>query len=180
MSKILISMLSLFALVAVANATSLEKRLTEKSVVVFGPSYHLQRTNKADMSYNEVNLGIGLSVNNYKRDNEFYTTYGVAVLNDSYKNPFYFSTLGKEYRWSNGISLGANFLIGAKYKPNFVKHDSTYYTQEGGSYGFIAGLLPEIKWHGKDYSLNLVFSPEVNAFGIYSPALLNASFSYKF
>lgn len=152
----------------------------ENSIILFGPSYHTKRTNKAGGAYNELNWGVGYEHTNFKNESEFYTTYSVAILNDSNYNPFPFTSVGLAYRFQNNISLGVNGLVGYKKSPGVKTDENGNKYLSGGKYNFVVGAVPVLKYHFKDYSLNLIYSPEVKFKGKHYPAVFNASVSFKF
>jgi len=133
---------------------------SEHHLLLSGFTKHIDK-DLAGYQYNEFNLGFGYEYSTYNKDeSQWYNSYKISIINDSYKNPFPFIGYSREYKFENlPISLSLDFFLGYKkmafYDSTFNK-DKTIY-----EYKPIAGILPTLKYYYKDISVDIAYAPHI-------------------
>lgn len=161
---------------------------SEHRLVVHGFTKHLHDTDRfSGDEFNEKNYGIGYKYTTYDEEDksdigQFYFTASVSVIKDSFSNPFYFASLGGEYRFNDiPLSFGLDGMIGSKILYHWNTSDGgETYQETGYNYAPIFGVMPNVAIHIGDLSVNYNYSPSIQFYNLYIEGFHYLYFTYKF
>jgi len=182
--KKIITFLFAFGILFSNNIFALEHR-----VVIHGLTKHLHDTDRfSGLKFNEKNYGIGYKITGYndKEDindiGQFYLTASVSGIKDSFYNPFYFASVGVEYRLNKlPFSFSLDAMGGSKILYHYNTSDGGQtYTSTGYNYAPIFGAMPGIAIHLSDLSINYNFSPSLQFYNLYIEGFHYLYLTYKF
>jgi hypothetical protein len=180
--KKIITFLFAFGILFSNNIVALEHR-----IVIHGLTKHLHDTDKfSGEEFNEKNYGIGYKITGYDEEDkdigQFYLTASVSAIKDSFYNPFYFGSVGVEYRFNDiPLSFSLDAMGGSKiiYSYNTADGGETY-TNTGYYYSPIFGAMPGLALHLGDFSINYNFSPSIQFYNMYIEGFHYLYLTYKF
>ena len=153
-------------------------------------SKHIESTDMHGDTFNEENYGVGYQ---YSTSGDTYLTFSAVALKDSYKHNMYTTTLGinKSVLQKNGIgvSLGAEFGVAYKAVKHSNKKEVDLLAESGVTlkkkvtyeYSPVPILLvPKVTISYKQFSVNILYIPEVEIQSNPVDAVLWATFGYTF
>ena len=150
-------MKKLFLIVLVALSLSADVH----TILVSGVALHKDKADKWGEEFNEKNYGIGYRYSFEK--SIFILSYSALILKDSYSNTMYNLSAGVGYNVIDidDIGLNVGFDIGASSKQVKYRHIDNYSEYFYFKREILPILFPTATIYVKDFSINLVFIPEI-------------------
>ena len=157
---------------------------SEHRVLFHGLSHHFDRTDKLGRSWNEKNYGLGYEYSSYDKGDNFYYTSSINILKDSNFEPFYFATLGGEFRpdvTNDYFAVTLNALVGLKMIPLMSRVNGVYVKELSREYKFMGGVTPGFRFYlPYDISIAYNYFPQFEMGSLYVAGFHYMSLGYKF